>query len=101
MQLCSYAISHYPNASLQFPRELDARLGRNLTATDIERFAREDPKIRRHLDVVRRKELLEHVLKEIEGLRQLEDRERRYAGKSPVSGLTSARGDEKRGWRLF
>jgi len=84
----------------QFPRELDARLGRNLTATDIERFAREDPKIRRHLDVVRRKELLEHVLKEIEGLRQLEDRERRYAGKSPVA-LTSARGDERRGWRLF
>jgi len=47
----------------------------------IERFAREDPKIRRHLDVVRRKELLEHVLKEMEGLRQLEAREKRNSSR--------------------
>ena len=69
--------------------------------TDIERFAREDPKIRRHLDVVRRKELLEHVIKEIESLRQLEDRERRYAGKAS-GGITTAREERgSRGWRLF
>src|SRR5271168_4621530 len=55
-----------------FPRELDTRLGRNLSQTEIERFAREDPKVRRHLDVIRRKEMLELVLEKIESLRQLE-----------------------------
>lgn len=60
----------------QFPRILE-KWGRDLDESTVERFAREDPKIRRHLDVVRRKELLEHVLKEMEGLRQLEAREKR------------------------
>ncbi|KAK0664190.1 Protein msp1 [Lasiodiplodia hormozganensis] len=78
-----------------FPRELDARLGRNLTQAEVERFAREDPKIRRHLDVVRRKELLEHVLKEMDSLRQLEAREKRFSGRS---GQKESKG---RGWSLF
>src|SRR5947199_7911145 len=39
-----------------FPRELDIRLGRGLSEAEVERLAREDPKIRRHLEVVRRKE---------------------------------------------
>ncbi|KAF2873576.1 P-loop containing nucleoside triphosphate hydrolase protein [Massariosphaeria phaeospora] len=79
-----------------FPRELDARLGRGLSQGEIDRFAREDPKIRRHLDVVRRKDLLEHVLKEMDGLRQLEAREKRYAAKREE-------GKEKRkgSWSLF
>lgn len=83
-----------------FPRELDQRLGRNLSAADIERFAREDPKIRKHLDVVKRKEMLEHVLKEMESLRQLDDRERRRGG---AQGSRGAEGEEKRsrGWKLF
>lgn len=59
-----------------FPRELDARLGRHLSEDQIERFAKEDPKIRRHLEVIRRKELLELVLEKMESLRQLEGRER-------------------------
>lgn len=59
-----------------FPRELDARLGRHLSEEQIERFAKEDPKIRRHLEVIRRKELLELVLEKMESLRQLEGRER-------------------------
>jgi hypothetical protein len=63
----------------------------------MDRFAREDPKIKRHLDVVRRKDLLEHVLKEMEGLRQLEAREKR---------MMSRRDEEKRdrrkgSWSLF
>ena len=79
-----------------FPRELDTRLGHGLSQAEIERFAREDPKIRRHLDVVKRKELLERVLKEMESLRQLESREKRYSG----SGQRSER--ERRGrWTLF
>lgn len=62
----------------------------------MERFAREDPKIRRHLDVVRRKELLEQVLREMESLRQLEVREKRYSARREE-------GKEKRkgSWGLF
>jgi hypothetical protein len=80
-----------------FPRELDQRLGRGLSQADVERFAREDKKIERHLDVVRRKELLEHVLKEMEGLRQLEGRvgERRR----PAPSAQSRSGGK--GWGLF
>ncbi|KAF2398599.1 protein MGM1, mitochondrial precursor [Trichodelitschia bisporula] len=78
-----------------FPRELDARLGHGLSKAEIERFAREDPKIRRHLDVVKRKELLEYVLKEIDSLRQLEAREKRSArGSRPDR-------EKRRGWGLF
>ncbi|KAF1994352.1 hypothetical protein P154DRAFT_527148 [Amniculicola lignicola CBS 123094] len=78
-----------------FPRELDTRLGRGLSQSELDRFAREDPKISRHLDVVRRKELLEHVLKEMEGLRALEQREKRYTRRDE--------GKERRkgGWSLF
>jgi len=42
-----------------FPRELDVRLGRGLAKEEVERFAREDPRVRGHLDCVRRKELLD------------------------------------------
>ena len=83
-----------------FPRELDSRLGHGLSAADIDRFAREDPKIRRHLDVVKRKELLEHVLKEMEALRALEAREKRYSTRGTQ---TAGEGRERRGgkWSLF
>jgi dynamin-like GTPase MGM1, mitochondrial len=57
-----------------FPRELDAKLGRQLDMGEIERFAREDPKVRRHLDVIDRKDKLELVLGKIEDLRALEGR---------------------------
>lgn len=63
-----------------FPRELDARLGRHLSEEQIERLAREDPKVRRHLEVIRRKDLLELVLEKMESLRQLESRERPKVG---------------------
>ncbi|EOA87340.1 mitochondrial dynamin GTPase Msp1 [Exserohilum turcicum] len=89
-----------------FPRELDARLGRGLSQEEIDRFAKEDPKIKRHLDVVRRKELLEHVLKEMEGLRQLEQREKRMMGRREER--ERERGDRdrdrdrrKKGWSMF
>lgn len=82
-----------------FPRELDARLGRHLSDADVERFAREDPKVRGHLDVVRRKEMLERVLGKMEGLRALEGRERSTEDKRK-QGLMGewTRGN---GWRLF
>src|SRR5437016_1889744 len=59
-----------------FPRELDVRLGRHLSEDQVERFAKEDPKIKRHLEVIRRKELLELVLDKMDSLRQLEGLDR-------------------------
>ncbi|KAL6702850.1 mitochondrial dynamin GTPase Msp1 [Coniothyrium glycines] len=80
-----------------FPRELDARLGRGLSQEEIDRFAKEDPKIKRHLEVVRRKDLLEHVLKEMEGLRQLEQREKRMMSRREER---ERKGERKSwGWR--
>jgi len=81
----------------QFPRLLE-KWGRDLDDATIERYAREDPKIRKHLDVVKRKELLEHVLKEMEGLRQLEAREKRSATSRVAADDGKAK---RRGWGLF
>lgn len=82
----------------QFPRVLEQHF-RQLDDSTIERFAREDPKIRRHLDVVRRKELLEHVLKEMESLRQLEAREKRSSSRGTQTE-DGAR-QRRKGWGLF
>ena len=80
-----------------FPRELDLRLGRHLSDSEVEQFAKEDPKIRQHLDVIRRKELLELVLEKMDSLRQLEGRERERRG------LPSKRESdrERSRWGLF
>ncbi|GAB7354191.1 hypothetical protein MBLNU459_g4743t1 [Dothideomycetes sp. NU459] len=82
----------------QFPRALDSRF-RSLTPQQLDQFAREDPKIRRHLDVVRRKELLEHVLKEMEALQALEAREKRSAGRATREREVDGR--RKKSWGLF
>ncbi|KAK5103196.1 mitochondrial dynamin GTPase Msp1 [Lithohypha guttulata] len=83
-----------------FPRELDARLGRHLSDSDIERFAREDPKIKRHLDLIQKKEMLELVLEKIESLRQLEGKSK---AATSVGGRESAipRERERSRWSLF
>ncbi|KAK2813411.1 hypothetical protein FQN50_000727 [Emmonsiellopsis sp. PD_5] len=78
-----------------FPRELDLRLGRHLSDMEIERFAREDPRIRRHLDVIQKKEMLELVLEKIESLRQLEGR-----SKATVQHVNAAK-ERSKGWKLF
>jgi dynamin-like GTPase MGM1, mitochondrial len=80
-----------------FPRELDLRLGRHLTDSEVEAFAKEDARIRKHLDVIRRKELLELVLDKMESLRQLESRERERAGGPPARREEKGRGR----WGLF
>ncbi|KAI9851524.1 MAG: dynamin-like GTPase mgm1 [Thelocarpon superellum] len=82
-----------------FPRELDARLGRHLSDAEVERFAREDPKVRRHLDVIRRKEMLELVLEKMESLRQLDGRENRFS--TSASQAASAAKERKKGWTFF
>ena len=80
-----------------FPRELDARLGRHLSESEVERFAREDPKVRKHLDVIKRKEMLELVLEKMESLRMLEGKEkRREASLQAAAGAAKERG--KKGW---
>ncbi|KAL9611100.1 MAG: hypothetical protein Q9167_004233 [Letrouitia subvulpina] len=82
-----------------FPRELDARLGRHLNESQIERFAREDPKVRKHLDVIKKKELLELVLKKMESLEILEGKGRgRETNRQQTAGAAKERG---KGWRLF
>jgi replication fork clamp-binding protein CrfC len=83
----------------QFPRELDQRLGRHLSEAELLRFAREDPKIAKHLEVIRRKELLELVLEKMESLRALEGRDRR-ADKQGAK-LKSAEKERSRSWGLF
>jgi hypothetical protein len=45
----------------QFPREIDSRLLYDLNREEIARFARENPAIRRHLDLQERKDKLEEV----------------------------------------
>ncbi|KAJ5091633.1 hypothetical protein NUU61_006503 [Penicillium alfredii] len=79
-----------------FPRELDMRLGRHLSDAEIERFAREDLRIRRHLDIIRKKELLELALQKIESIRQLDGRTMHRKSERPPSG-TEARSR----WNLF
>lgn len=80
-----------------FPRELDLKLGRGLSGEEVERFAREDRRIARHLDVVKRKEMLELVLGKMESLRMLEGIESREEAKR-----ANGKGKEReKGWRLF
>lgn len=84
-----------------FPRELDARLGRKLSEAEIDRFAREDPKIKKHLDVIKRKELLELVLEKMESLRVLEGIEKREARLHATANAAGAAKEREKGWRLF
>ncbi|KAF7622152.1 putative mitochondrial dynamin GTPase [Aspergillus flavus] len=79
-----------------FPRELDMRLGRHLSDAEVERFAREDPRIRRHLDVIKKKELLELALQKIESIRQLDGRSKHRNADRPLS-----KEQRNRGWNLF
>jgi hypothetical protein len=80
-----------------FPRELDMRLGRHLSDAEVERFAREDPRIRRHLDVIKKKELLELALQKIESIRQLDGRGKHRDPERPLGGKEQ----RSRGWNLF
>ena len=80
-----------------FPRELDLKLGRGLSGEEVERFAREDRRIARHLDVVKRKEMLELVLGKMESLRMLEGREATRGTGKRKEKVT----EKEQGWRLF
>jgi dynamin-like GTPase MGM1, mitochondrial len=81
-----------------FPRELDLRLGRHLSEDQVEKFAKEDPKVKNHLEVIRRKELLELVLDKMQSLKQIEDRERERA---KLSGMKKDAEKDRGRWGLF
>jgi len=83
-----------------FPRELDVRLGRGLSEAEVERFAREDPKIRRHLEVIRRKEKLELVLRKIEAMNELESRKTHGTVKGEKLPGGAAK-ERSKGWSVF
>ncbi|WFD30767.1 mitochondrial dynamin GTPase Msp1 [Malassezia sp. CBS 17886] len=55
----------------QFPREIDARLGYDMSREDMVAFARENPTIRKHIDVQERKEKLEVVMRKLDDLMRL------------------------------
>ncbi|OCH93051.1 hypothetical protein OBBRIDRAFT_885805 [Obba rivulosa] len=55
----------------QFPREIDSRLLYDLDRREIIEFARENPEIRRHLDLQERKDKLEEVMKQLNSLATL------------------------------
>lgn len=80
-----------------FPRELDMRLGRHLTDDQVEKFAKEDPKIKKHLEVIKRKELLELVLEKMDSLRQIENRDQARTKRSSKSKSEKERGR----WGIF
>ncbi|KAF4120150.1 dynamin-like GTPase MGM1, mitochondrial [Geosmithia morbida] len=82
-----------------FPRELDLRLGRHLPEAEVEKFAKEDPKIKQHLELIRKKDLLELVLGKMDSLRQLEGRERERRGLPATDKQTGEKGRGR--WGLF
>lgn len=51
-----------------FPRKLDEEFFTNMTREQLEGFAKEDPKIRKHIELQERKDLLEDALGKIEGV---------------------------------
>ncbi|TFL03991.1 P-loop containing nucleoside triphosphate hydrolase protein [Pterulicium gracile] len=55
----------------QFPREIDSRLLYDLDRSEIVAFARENPALRKHLDLQERKEKLEEVMKQLNSLSTL------------------------------
>lgn len=56
----------------QFPRELDYRMIHSLNKQQVEMFAKEDPKVKAHIELQEKKELLELALKKMESVMQLE-----------------------------
>jgi dynamin-like GTPase MGM1, mitochondrial len=51
---------------------LDNRLLHSLSTEEVNRLAKEDPKIRDHIELMERKSVLEYALQKIEDLKSLE-----------------------------
>lgn len=67
----------------QFPREIDSRILYDLDRDEIAKFARENPVVRKHLDLQDRKDKLDHVLRTLQSLVNLrQDKDARSSGRS-------------------
>ncbi|CCG81100.1 putative Mitochondrial dynamin GTPase [Taphrina deformans PYCC 5710] len=64
----------------QFPREIDNRLIHNLNREQVELFAKEDPKVKAHIDLQQKKELLELALNKMQSIMMLEKDRNGIAG---------------------
>ncbi|KAK4058297.1 mitochondrial dynamin GTPase Msp1 [Microbotryomycetes sp. JL221] len=73
----------------QFPREIDTRLSYELDRNEVQRFARENPVIRSHLDLQDRKEKLEMVADKLDSLVKLQ---REKAQQNPLRRNETRRG---------
>ncbi|WPK23840.1 hypothetical protein PUMCH_001089 [Australozyma saopauloensis] len=51
-----------------FPRKLDDEFFKNMSPEQLESFAKEDPKIKKHIELQERKDLLEEALSKMEGV---------------------------------
>ena len=69
----------------QFPREIDARLGYDMSKDDMTAFARQNPAIRKHIDLQERKEKLEEVMLKLDDLTRL------YQDKLPKRPATQSK----------
>ncbi|KAK3685911.1 P-loop containing nucleoside triphosphate hydrolase protein [Podospora appendiculata] len=64
----------------RFPREVEAKLGEHMLDGGLQKFVEGDANIRRHLDLIKKKELLELVLAKIDSLNSLEGHEKGDVG---------------------
>lgn len=68
----------------QFPREIDSRILYDLNRDEIAKFARENPKIKQHLDLQERKDKLEQVMRSLQGLVNLQKDTKAQIGRAHV-----------------
>ena len=73
----------------QFPREIDARLGYDMSKEDMLAFARQNPSIRKHIDLQERKQKLEAVMQKLDELTKL------YQDRAPRRPVQQSK------WRFF
>lgn len=72
----------------QFPREIDSKLVYDLDKIELSRFARENPAVKKHLDLQDRKEKLEVVMEKLSDLVKIYQ-EKHSSAKSSSSGSGS------------
>ncbi|KAK4685827.1 hypothetical protein P7C73_g4312, partial [Tremellales sp. Uapishka_1] len=65
----------------QFPREIDSRILYDLDRDEIAKFARENPKIKLHLDLQERKDKLEQVMRSLQSLVNLQQDSPRHGAR--------------------
>lgn len=76
-------MSHHP----QFPREIESKLGYDLSASEILDFARENPRFKAHLDLQERKDKLDLVTEKLDALLKLQQERQ-----GPIRHSTNQRG---------